>query len=209
MFSFFKAFTFPEELTVATFSFVDVNVTFPALPLERVTFNCKVFPGFRFLTDALSLTDFGLFFTVILHSAVLPFPVRTVIVAVPVFLAVILPLELTDATFLSLLVHVILLVFAYFGTSVLFKVYVSCTPKVFDFLFSLILSTACVTVTLQDAFLPFTVVTVTVALPDFLAVIFPFWSTFRTDVLLLFQVSFVLVVLDGATLVFKVYFYLF
>ena len=99
---------------------MDVNVTFPALPLERVTFNFNVLPGFRFLIEALSFIDFGLFFTVILHSAVLPFAVRTVIVAVPVFLAVILPLELTDATFLLLLDHVILLVFAYFGTSVLF-----------------------------------------------------------------------------------------
>ena len=122
-FPFFIALILPEEVTVATFSLSDVNVTFPALPVLRVTFSFNVFPFFKlFALPTLSLMDEGAFFTVTLHIAFLPFAVIAVIVALPSLTAVILPFLSTVAAFLLLLVNFIFFVTAVDGTRVVFKV---------------------------------------------------------------------------------------
>lgn len=68
--------------------------------------------------------------TVILHVAVLPLDVLAVIVTVPALTAVTLPVLLTVATDLSLVVHVTVLFVALDGATVALKVYVPPFVKV-------------------------------------------------------------------------------
>ena len=88
---FFRAVILPDEVTLATLVFSEVNLALPTLP---VTFRVAVFLTFRVSFVALNLG----FFTVNLNDLEIPLFV-TVIVAVPLFTAVTLPLEETFAIF--------------------------------------------------------------------------------------------------------------
>jgi hypothetical protein len=75
---------------------------------------------------------FDVFSTVTVHEAFNPFTVVAVIVAVPGATAVTVPVSLTIATFLSDVVHVMLLLAAFVGVTVAVIVIVSLTGSVRD-----------------------------------------------------------------------------
>lgn len=141
------------------------------------------------------------FCTVTVQLAVLlPSSVVTVIVAVPSALAVTNPVEETVATEVLLLVQVTFLFVALEGYTVAVSVPVAFGASVIEVLFKLTLVTGIVTVTEHVAFLlPSSVVTVIVVVPAPLAVTNPDAETVATEVLLLLQVTFLLVALEGDT----------
>ena len=120
----------------------------------------------------------------------------TVIVVVPAFNAVTTPLD-TLATEELLLDQVTFLFVALLGLIVAVNVIVSPSNSVAEDLSNETPATFAITVTLQVAVLPpSSVVTVIVVVPAFTAVTLPF-DTVATDVLLLFQETFLLVALLG------------
>lgn len=149
---------------------------------------CKVLPTFTVPLVFASLT--AAFFTVTLQVAFFPLEVFAVMVAVPAFLAVTLPLELTVATFLLEEVQVIFSV-AEIGFLVTANVALFPFNKVIFLLLKemlLVVTLPFCTCTVQLAFAPLLVVTVTVALPVLLvAVSFPLESTLTIFVLDDFQ----------------------
>ena len=116
---------------------------------------------------------------VMVQAAFLPSAVA-VILAVPFFLAVTTPFELTVATLDLLVVHFTLRFVALEGFTVAFRVNFSFTPKVVFFRLKVTLLTAILfdfTVTLHTAVWPFMVLTVILAVPAAFAVTVPFWLT--------------------------------
>lgn len=102
------AVTFPLESTTATDGLPELHVIFPAAfdgDREYVSFALRPFT--RVMADAFNLIALGAgALTVTLQTAFFPFEVFTVIVAVPAFFAVTVPLEFTEAILGLLLVHV-------------------------------------------------------------------------------------------------------
>jgi len=130
--------------------------------------------------------------TVILQVAFFPLPsfAFTVIVAVPFPTVFTTPLEDTVATFLLLELQVTALLLALLGATAAFKVRELPFLRVADVLFSFMLFTGCLTVTLQVSFLFFPYFAVITAVPFFLAFTMPFEDTVATLFLLLVQVIF-------------------
>lgn len=94
----------PLDLTVATLELLLVYfILYEAVSLGIVQLKSYCSPTPNVIFVLLSQTLPGAFLTVTLQVAVLPFDVFTVIFAVPVFLAVILPVEFTVATLVLLL----------------------------------------------------------------------------------------------------------
>ena len=166
--------------------------------------------------DSVSLTVRGLliiadtivtgFSTVILYEAFLPVPsvAFAVITAVPVAAAYTFPAEFTTATlsFEELHAHFLFVASAGFITGL------SCIvlpTYIFPFvLLKLIDDTEALTVTLQIAFFPepSAAIAVIVALPPLTAVTLPDTLTFAILELLLFQITFLLLVVLGPTVAF-------
>ena len=128
------------------------------------------------------------------------------IVTFPAFSAVTFPVLLTVAIFLSLLVYVTALFFAFDGDTLVLSDTVSPTSNIFLFADNVMLLTGCVTTTLTVAFLsvPSFAVAVIVAVPTFLAVIFPFEVTVATFVLLDLKVTPFTVGFEGVSVAFTV-----
>lgn len=124
----FLPFIFPAVLTVATEVLLEDQVTdlFVVLDGEIVAVSVLVSPTRMLTADADNVTFFALtFFTVSLQVfLILVSFIFAVIVAVPAFLAVILPLEFTVATFVLLDDQAN---FSPEGVVVAFKVFVSPT----------------------------------------------------------------------------------
>ena len=110
--------------------------------------------------------------------------------AVPFPTAFTTPLEDTVATFLLLELQVTALLLALLGAIAAFKVRELPFLSVTDVLFSFMLFTGCLTVTLQVNFLLFPYFAVITAVPLFLAFTMPFEDTVATLFLLLVQVIF-------------------
>ena len=197
-------FTTPLEVTVATALLLVVHFRVLLLALEgdTVTFRAAVFPLVTVSAVLLILSPVTGCFTVILQTAFFPLPsfAVAVIVAVPFLTAFTTPLEVTVATALLLVVHLTALLLALAGPAVAFSVKVFPLFRVREVLFRVILVTGCVTVTLQTAFtpLPSFAVAVIVAVPFATALMLPFESTVAALVLLLFQVTALLLALEGA-----------
>ena len=147
-----------------------------------------------------SATGYTFALTVIVHVAVLlPSSVVTVIVVDPAFRAVTLPLD-TVATEVLLLFQLTFLLVALLGLIVAVRVYSSPSVISWEVLSRVTPVTGytfALTVTSHVAVLPpSSVVTVIVAEPAFRAVTLPL-DTVATEVLLLFQLTFLLVALLG------------
>ena len=185
----FFAVTLPFDI-VATLLFDVVHVSvLLAVLLGRVAFKIKDSPTPRVNAVLFRVTFDGAALTVILQVAVFPLKVLTVIVAVPVFFAVTLPLD-TVAMLLFDVVHVSVLLAVSLGR-VSFKVNDSPTPRVNVVLFRVTFDGAALTVILQVAVFPLKVLTVIVAVPVFFAVTLPL----DTVAMLLFDVVHVSVLL--------------
>ena len=190
-------------LTVATLVALLLQVTFLFVALDgvMVAVNVSVAPTNRLVEVLLRLTPVTGTVTVTAQVAVLlPSAVVTVIVAVPDATAVTFPEVETVATLVLLLLQVTFLFVALLGATVAVSVSVAFGANVSVVLFRLTPVTGTVTVTEHVAvLLPSAVVTVIVAVPAAMAVTKPDVETVATDVLLLFQVTFLFVALEGET----------
>ena len=132
--------------------------------------------------------------------------VLIIIVAVPFFLAVTTPPDVTVAILVSELRHVIFLFVALDGIIVAFKVTVFPFSISTFVLFNFIPVTDVFTVTLHVAVLPLFVFTVIFAVPLLFAVTTPPDVTVATLVFELDHVTFLLLAFDGVIVAFKVTF---
>ena len=205
------AVTTPLLLTVATAVLLLVHVTFLFEALEGVTeaVSVAVWPEAVSVSVVLSsvipVAGTGMA-TVTAHVAVrfVPSAVFTVMVAVPLALAVTTPVLLTVATAVLLLVHVTVLFEVLEGVTVAVSVAVwpaALNDKVVWFSEMPVAGTGMATVTAHVAvkFVPSTVFAVIVALPLDLAVTTPVLLTVATAVLLLVHVTFLFEALEGVT----------
>jgi hypothetical protein len=203
------AVTLPVLETFATFVLLLFHATVLLLAAAGATvaFSVSDFPFTSFAVLLLIETLLISILTVILQVAFTPLPSLAVqmIVAVPFPLAVTFPALVTVATFVLLLFHVTVLLFAAAGATVAFSANVFPFTIENDDLFNVILVTGCLTVTLQAAFtpLPSLAVQVIVAVPFPLPTTLPVLVTVATFVLLLFHVTAVEVASAGATVAFS------
>ena len=186
----FSAVTFPCESTVATSSLLDfhVNVVSSVVSLGLIVatsvsaccssnVNASLFK----LTLLIGMFSLGLF-TVILHSALLPFTVIAVIVATPSFKAITFPSWSTAATASLLDFHVnVLASVVSLGLIVALNVWETPSSKVIAVRFKWIDVIWLITVTLHVSVNPLLVLTVIIALPGFLAVTTPVELTVATS----------------------------
>ena len=197
----FNAVTLPSA-TIATEVSLLVQVTFLFVAFSGVMFanNVSISPSNKvaeFLSIDIFSTGYIFSLTVTLQVAVLPpSSVVTVIVVVPGLSAITTP-SFTVATAVLLLLQVTFLLVAFSGFIVTVKVVVSPSVNTTSLLFKDTLDTNALTSISQVAVLPpSSVVTVIVVVPAFIAVTSPS-ITVATDVLLLFQVTFLLVAFSG------------
>ena len=116
------------------------------------------------------------YFTTTRQETFFPLYVSTLIIAVPLLLAVIKPLLSTVHTFVSVEVKVLVFDAELPGTCVA-SLKVFPTVRLTRYVSRVICVAGCLTVTLQVAFLPLYVFTVIVAVPIFLPVTVPFALT--------------------------------
>ena len=118
------AYTFPSEFTMATLSFEELHAHFLLVASDGFItgLSCIVLPTYSLPLILLKLNDVIDAFTVTLQTAFLPEPsaATAVIVAVPPFTALILPVELTFAILELLLFQITFLLLAVFGPTVAF-----------------------------------------------------------------------------------------
>ena len=186
-------FTTPAEETVAILGLLLTQIiSLLSIPFGLISAtNVIAFPLIMF-TDVRfnSILDIPCF-TVILQDAFfwLPSFAFAVITAVPVPTVVTTPVEETVATFLLLLVQLTVLLLAFLGRTVAFRVILFPVVSTTELLFSCTLVTGCFTVTLQASFF-FPYFAVIVAVPFLTALTLPFLETVATFLLLLVQVIF-------------------
>ena len=187
---------FDDQLTVLSEAFVGLTVAVSAWVSPSVKVS-KVLSSITLVTCTIGA------FTVTVQVAVLPASVVvTVIVAVPAFFAVTTPSEDTVATVMLFDDQVTDLLEAFDGFTVAVSAWVSPSVRVRDVLSSVTPvtgMTGALTVTVQVAVLPPSVVTVIVAVPAFFAVTTPEEDTVATAVLFDDQVTDLSEAFDGLT----------
>ena len=186
----FTAVTFPCESTAATSSLLDfhVNVLSSVVSLglivaTSVSACCSSSVNVSLFKPTLIIGTFSLgLFTVILHSALLPFTAVTVIVAKPFLTAVTFPSWSTVATDSLLDFHVnVLASVVSLGLIVALNVWETPSSKVIAVRFKWTDVIWLTTVTLHVSVNPLLVLTVIVAFPGFLAVTTPVELTVATS----------------------------
>ena len=208
----FTAVTLPLESTVATDVFDELQLTALSVALSGVTV------AFR-LADSPSVSESSVLSSDTLSTAIVVgeasltvtaqvadfSPALAVIVAVPAFTAVTLPLESTVATDVFDELQLTVLSVALDGLTVAVSVTLSPSVRLRLLLSSVTPSTATVfaaTVTEQVADFP-PALAVIVAVPAFTAVTFPLESTVATDVFDELQLTVLSVALSGFTVAFR------